>query len=677
MILKYNSVIKGKTVYFGRLPLKRYRINNLKGWIILKRFITVLAAALSLTLLVSGCSDKPEASASATDSASADNTSQNTSGATVPVQEPSSPVKEPTVDEDGTYHFNVGGEMYEGRLLTDFTAGTVNKNTSYGSYEYADGILSAYTGGSFADSYDNYTGEDLTNADYSDVTYFGVRVVNNQSNDILFGLQGSYGGVSFFMGEEGESILVAFDDGRLYSVPVDMSASRWCATIPANFSGHLLIPASRIYNNPDMNKGEAWIEKRPAFEKLGFHVAGSGSEPVDIAGMLIYTGEMPEAEELPEKLTDITNPEYSYTDEQRMTPFWESDTMYNESMAMIQEGDDIYGTLLFVPERIISVVDVALQKEYVEGVDYQWVEGTNRINWLEGSNIPYFFEGALLGLESEGSSTYVKNWDNSFDSTGRARLGNVLYCVGSFLYEKQICVTYEYDMAQIESQGILYTSYQGDKLPNTSQKLKDGDKLNVLFYGDSIFSGCDASSMYGREPRMPMMSALVEEQLERATGADVNMSNISVGGWTVENGLTALTGNVGNYNYTNSYGGKDLLILSFGMNNGNTSADSFKENTRKIIEQVRTQSPEIEVVLVSCMVPNPEAVGFYGNQRYFGAALKELAAQENCAVVDFFAVHESILKYKSFISTSGNNINHPNDWLIRVYAQNIVAAIIE
>lgn len=112
----------------------------------MKRFLTVLAAALSLTMLVSGCSNEPAASSSATSGATADNTSQNTAGATVPVQEPSSPVKEPVIDADGTYNFNVGGEMYQGRLLTDFSVGTVNINTSYGSYDYADGVLSAYTG---------------------------------------------------------------------------------------------------------------------------------------------------------------------------------------------------------------------------------------------------------------------------------------------------------------------------------------------------------------------------------------------------------------------------------------------------------------------------------------------------------------------------------------------------
>ena len=51
------------------------------------------------------------------------------------------------------------------------------------------------------------------------------------------------------------------------------------------------------------------------------------------------------------------------------------------------------------------------------------------------------------------------------------------------------------------------------------------------------------------------------------------------------------------------------------------------------------------------------------------------AWQERTALVDFYQVHKSILAYKDFSSTTGNNINHPNDWLIRVYAQNIVRAI--
>lgn len=79
--------------------------------------------------------------------------------------------------------------------------------------------------GGLADSYNNYVGEDLASADYSDVTYFGVRIINNQSGSVLFGLQGYYEGTSFFMGEEGEDILLAFDDGRIYSATGNTSAA--------------------------------------------------------------------------------------------------------------------------------------------------------------------------------------------------------------------------------------------------------------------------------------------------------------------------------------------------------------------------------------------------------------------------------------------------------------------
>ena len=202
----------------------------------------------------------------------------------------------------------------------------------------------------------------------------------------------------------------------------------------------------------------------------------------------------------------------------------------------------------------------------------------------------------------------------------------------------------------------------------------------MLFYGDSIFSGCDASGMYGRQPYMPYMHKLIEAQLQTKTTGKVTVDNIAVGGWTVENGRDALKGSVGGINYSGSYTGYDLLILSFGMNNMSTPMSEFKAATKAIIDTIKAKNPDLEVILVSCMNPNPR-VGWDVQQKNQGAALKEIAAEKaysSCtAVVDFYAVHKSILQYKAFASTTGNNINHPNDWLIRVYAQNILAAIIK
>ena len=636
----------------------------------LKKTLSVIALALSGCLLFASCSPQaqPSASSSANSTATAGATGSNGAGPTVPDQ----PVNwAPVIDADGTYHFGVGREAFTGTLLTDFTDGTVNTKTSYGKYAYEDGVLKVYSNGSYADSYDNITGG-LDDGDYANAVYVGVRVHNNNSEPAWFGLQGD----NIFLGETGDDIIIAYDNGRAYATTVEWKTTRFCAQLPANFEGTILIPLSRLYSGTDMNKSTAWTDNRTPWTKLGFHVNCEESNSVDFRYVFLTNETLPEVAPIPDDVDfNITNPEYSYTDEQRITPFWSSNIMYNECLSMEENnGGNIIGKLLFVPTRIISVVDAKLQNEYVEGKDYRWIEGTNQIEWLEGSSIPYFYNGALSGLKENG--TPVNDYPN-WDSEARCRLAGVLYCAEKFLWEKQIAVTYEYDQSQVEANGIVYTQQQSDRLPNTTKKLANNESLKVLFYGDSIFAGGDASSGRGREPMMPTMDVLMAEYLRTISSGTITFDNISVGGWTVENGLAALQpGGYAGKDYS-QYSGYDLLMLSFGMNNAGTSAESFKATTQEIVETIKEKNPNIEVILVSCICPNPAAAGFYGNQQYFGAALQELADENGYAFVDMFAVHKKILEFKNYSATTGNGINHPNDWLIRIYAQNILSAMVE
>ncbi|MBS6564926.1 MAG: hypothetical protein DBY09_00260 [Selenomonadales bacterium] len=636
----------------------------------LKKTLSVIALALSGCLLFASCSPQaqPSASSSANSTATAGATGSNEAGPTVPDQ----PVNwAPVIDADGTYHFGVGREAFTGTLLTDFTDGTVNTKTSYGKYAYEDGVLKVYSNGSYADSYDNITGG-LDDGDYANAVYVGVRVHNNNSEPAWFGLQGD----NIFLGETGDDIIIAYDNGRAYATTVEWKTTRFCAQLPANFEGTILIPLSRLYSGTDMNKSTAWTDNRTPWTKLGFHVNCEESNSVDFRYVFLTNETLPEVAPIPDDVDfNITNPEYSYTDEQRITPFWSSNIMYNECLSMEENnGGNIIGKLLFVPTRIISVVDAKLQNEYVEGKDYRWIEGTNQIEWLEGSSIPYFYNGALSGLKENG--TPVNDYPN-WDSEARCRLAGVLYCADKFLWEKQIAVTYEYDQSQVEANGIVYTQQQSDRLPNTTKKLANNESLKVLFYGDSIFAGGDASSGRGREPMMPTMDVLMAEYLRTISSGTITFDNISVGGWTVENGLAALQpGGYAGKDYS-QYSGYDLLMLSFGMNNAGTSAESFKATTQEIVETIKEKNPNIEVILVSCICPNPAAAGFYGNQQYFGAALQELADENGYAFVDMFAVHKKILEFKNYSATTGNGINHPNDWLIRIYAQNILSAMVE
>jgi hypothetical protein len=45
---------------------------------------------------------------------------------------------------------------------------------------------------------------------------------------------------------------------------------------------------------------------------------------------------------------------------------------------------------------------------------------------------------------------------------------------------------------------------------------------------------------------------------------------------------------------------------------------------------------------------------------------------EHVGIVDMTHMHMDLLKKKRFKDMTGNNVNHPNDFLARVYAQSIL-----
>lgn len=385
-----------------------------------------------------------------------------------------------------------------------------------------------------------------------------------------------------------------------------------------------------------------------------------------------------------------TKGEYPYTDQKRIQAFWKENIMYNECICMLQRGAEISGRTLFVPKGIISIKDYALNKEYVPGRDFQWMEGTNKILWLKGSEIPYFYEGALEGLAKEGGCEYVKDWDGSMDESGRSRLGGVLYCVGPFLYQRQLAITYEYDIN--DAKQIYRTPYQGDKLPKTIEKLSSKEQLRIVFYGSSTFQGADASGFHNRAPYMPVMADLVGQYLSN-NGYNVTVTNLGVGGWSTAAGLAALKGD-SSYIYNGESktvygpdflplgtkykdfvqkGEYDLVIWGFFAGNDYGSGlmeQDFESNMKAMMEIFRRHNPACEFMLLTGMVTNPypEYMERFV-QKTYGLA-------QGHALVDMYKTHKDILKTKDFIATSGNNINHGNDWLIRLTAHNVLSAMV-
>ena len=114
----------------------------------------------------------------------------------------------------------------------------------------------------------------------------------------------------------------------------------------------------------------------------------------------------------------------------------------------------------------------------------------------------------------------------------------------------------------------------------------------------------------------------------------------------------------------------DLLVLGFGMNDIHTHRELYAELIEGMIDTYLTANPNGSVMLVSPMNPNTQTA-WLGNQRYFEEDLQGIAAdRDNVAVAQVNSVFTQLeASGKVTRDWLANNINHPNDFGVRIYAQ--------
>ena len=249
-------------------------------------------------------------------------------------------------------------------------------------------------------------------------------------------------------------------------------------------------------------------------------------------------------------------------------------------------------------------------------------------------------------------------------SGGLPRVGGGLlfYSEGYYFHQKQIVVTYTH--SDIWSGPV--PAAQASRLPLTMDSLLNKRHLSVLFYGDSLTVGANASSFTQIAPFMPTWSNLTVYGLKARFGYnDISYTNTAKGGTTSEWGLQNVDVNVISE-------GPDLVFLGFGTNDGPSgiTAEAYDHNIRGIIDSVREIFPDCEFVLISAILPNSEAVPSIEFQKEYTKKLNAIASEYNgIAVADMTSIHETLLQTKSYRDMTGNNVNHINDFLTRVYAQ--------
>ena len=342
-----------------------------------------------------------------------------------------------------------------------------------------------------------------------------------------------------------------------------------------------------------------------------------------------------------------------------MEPFWNGPVMYRESILPVsRDGGLPEAKLLFLPEEILCVENSGLSRQYQQGQD--WVLEGNTFRLTKDSSIPFMTEEELYCAEHIPGQTMPKT-----------DVGAVLYQEGSFFHDLQTLVTYRHDNDRWT--GEIPVSAE-EQLPKTFEKLRRAESLRLVLFGDSISEGANCSGKTGVPPFLPVWGQLIAGELERIYGSPITFINESVGGTTSRWGA--------DHAYFVAEKKPDLVLLAFGMNDGSGTGrgdgvlpSKFGENIRAIMEQARKTNPDTEFILVGTTLPNPETI-FLGRQAEYYVELEQITNNTAGAVAaNMTAVHAELLKHKSFLDMTGNNINHPNDFLNRCYAQFVLGML--
>lgn len=348
---------------------------------------------------------------------------------------------------------------------------------------------------------------------------------------------------------------------------------------------------------------------------------------------------------------------YEYGNEEKLVKIWSDEIIYNETVVLVDNGETISGNLLFEPTEIISVRDYTLEKVY-DPSEYSF-EG-NHIFRNENSTIPYLTEENLQGInmpEEYAFSTYQAKEQGQF----------ILFTEGIGVVMHQVAVTYKHE----GSLAGIKPAYQPDALSHVLQKLENKEDINVVVNGDSISTGANASGVLGIMPYLDDFPTLFTNHLAETYDVTVNLFNTAVGGTVSQFGKDNVDTHVNQYD-------PDLVIIGYGMNDGSLGVTplAYKENIEFMIRSIKARKSDADIIVISTILANPLSIQNQGQKSYL-AELEDLVETYGIALLDMTSISEELYKVKRSVDILANNINHPSDFLVRIYASALIATIEE
>ncbi len=361
-----------------------------------------------------------------------------------------------------------------------------------------------------------------------------------------------------------------------------------------------------------------------------------------------------------------------YNLETYTTPLWEGSVVYHESV-MFRE-DEHAVRLTYPIDEVLAVWSADMTTAYEKDVD--WAVEFGCFVRLPGSKMPYMTLSRFYPAEHENGK------DFGCTEAGKPWLG---FGEGDTMIKNQVVITYRHSGTW---NGPVVPA-QPDKCARFLSKLERGEEATILFYGDSITTGANSSGRVGVPPHAQSFPEMVTAVLAKKYGYAVSWDvqpyegmkavplsggkvlhyvNTAVGGMDSNWGVANVVSHVNDYQ-------PDLVILAFGMNDGGKTRDHYMDLNRQIMDSVLTNT-SADMILLATMLPHWRAAGFFGHQIEYEQALADCAAgNDRLAIAPMTSVHKHILGRKEYYHMTGNNVNHPNDFLARVYAMVLLAVL--
>lgn len=428
------------------------------------------------------------------------------------------------------------------------------------------------------------------------------------------------------------------------------SKTNWGGDQSGRLEGPLRLVGYSLLVNPNAPAGGVRID-RVSWEDAG-NEAGSATAKTDSASPIGQAGVASGAA----AGVSPADLRYPLAEAHLFEPFWRAGDIHGESVVLKQdvEGGLITGTLYYEPTEVLRVRSSDGKTVYREGTDYT-VDAARRLIVIPpGSRIPFLTAPEFYKQKGDPQAI-------------AAKLGQpdvyLLYAERWFP-TKQV----EVDYRTKDSWDGYRPAFAGDVLPRSLAKLKAGKGLVIAVTGDSISAGANASKNI--PPYQPAFPVLVQRALGEVYGGDIRLANVSVGGATANGGLMRIS--------QVTVEKPDLVIIAYGMNDtAGKKPDVYRAKTEGMIEAVRAAVPDAEFLLVSSSLANPEwnwspAAQFPA----YAQALQSLAGP-GVAFADATALWTELMTRKRYHDLTGNGINHPNDFGHRLYAQLILALLVD